>query len=47
MHLEKRQGRNGTSFRARITAQGFPLISKTFPTKTEALLWGKSGWRRI
>ena len=41
MHLEKRQGRTGTSFRVRITAQGFPLISKTFPTKTEALLWGK------
>ncbi len=41
MHLEKRQGRNGTSFRVRITAQGFPLISKTFSTKTEALHWGK------
>ena len=41
MHLEKREGRTGTSFRVRITARGFPLISKTFPTKAEALRWGK------
>jgi integrase len=42
MHIEKRKNRSGKiSYRARIVRQGYPLLTKTFPTKAEAERWGK------
>jgi integrase len=42
MHIEKRHDRSGkVSYRVRIVKKGYPLQSKTFPTKLEAERWGK------
>ena len=41
MHIEKRKSSKGFSYRARISVQGYPLQTKTFKTKKEALEWGR------
>ena len=41
MHIEKRKSSKGLSYRARISVQGYPLQTKTFKTKKEALEWGR------
>jgi integrase len=41
MNITKRTTRNGVSYRVRIRVQGYPPVSRTFPTKSEAKTWGQ------
>ena len=43
MQILPRQKKNGkTSYTVRIRVQGYPPLSKTFPTHREAISWGKT-----
>ena len=43
MQILPRQKKNGkTSYTVRIRVQGYPPLSKTFPTHREAISWGKN-----
>ena len=40
-YIEKREGKNGTTYRAQIKRKGSPALSKTFKRKTDAEAWAK------
>ena len=41
MRIQKREGKNGVSFRAQVRIHGFPSLNKTFKRKTDAVLWAQ------
>lgn len=40
-YIEKREGKNGTTYRAQIKRKGAAILSKTFKRKTDAELWAR------
>ena len=42
MHIEKRPSKKGYRYRVRVAIQGYPLQTKTFTKKSEAVDWGRS-----
>ena len=42
MHIEKRPSKKGYRYRVRVAIQGYPLKTKTFAKKSEAVDWGRS-----
>ena len=42
MRIEKRLSKKGYRYRVRVAIQGYPLKTKTFAKKSEAVDWGRS-----
>ena len=42
MHIEKRPSKRGYRYGVRVAIQGYPLKTKTFAKKSEAVDWGRS-----
>ncbi len=40
-YIEKRTGKNGTSYKVQIRRKGFPVITKSFTRKTDAEAWAR------
>ena len=42
MHIEKRPSKKGFRYRVRVALQGYPLQTKTFSKKSDAVEWGRA-----
>ena len=42
MHIEKRPSKKGFRYRVRVALQGYPLHTKTFSKKSDAVEWGRA-----